>query len=173
MRGIKAAGRWRWGGVAAWLLAALIGVWTTVPAAVAGEAESMLDPALEARIKHLEEELRCLVCQGQSIAESDSGFAHDIRTEIVNKMREGKSDQEIIDFLVQRYGDFILFRPPVKSTTALLWAGPLILLVCGGALMVVLILRQRRAPRQELSTEEVRQAESLLGVEDTKGKGGS
>lgn len=160
-------------GVAAWLLAALIGAAGVLPGALAGEAESLLDPALEARIKHLESELRCLVCQGQSIAESDSGFAHDIRAEIVTMMNAGKSDPEIIDFLVQRYGDFILFRPPVKSTTALLWAGPLVLLAVGGALMVVLILRQRRAPRQELSAEEVRQAESLLGVEESKDKGGS
>jgi cytochrome c-type biogenesis protein CcmH len=160
-------------GMAGLLLAALLGAPGVLPAAVAGEAASLLDPALEARIKHLESGLRCLVCQGQSIAESDSGFAHDIRTEIVNKMNAGKSDQEIIDFLVQRYGDFILFRPPVKSTTALLWAGPLILLLAGGTLMVVLILRQRRAPRQELSAEQARQAESLLGIGDSEGKGGS
>ncbi|MCC6303332.1 MAG: cytochrome c-type biogenesis protein CcmH [Gammaproteobacteria bacterium] len=159
---------------AAWLLIALIGAWVAPPpAAIAGEAVSLLDPALETRIKHLEEELRCLVCQGQSIAESDSGFAHDIRAEIVSMMRAGKSDREIIDFLVQRYGDFILFRPPVKSTTALLWAGPLILLAVGVVLMAVMILRQRRAPRPELSAEEVRRAESLLGVEEAKDKGGS
>lgn len=159
---------------AAWLLIALIGAWVAPPpAAIAGEAVSLLDPALETRIKHLEEELRCLVCQGQSIAESDSGFAHDIRAEIVSMMRTGKSDREIIDFLVQRYGDFILFRPPVKSTTALLWAGPLILLAVGVVLMAVMILRQRRAPRPELSAEEVRRAESLLGVEEAKDKGGS
>lgn len=159
---------------AGWLLAALIGVWAAPPpAAIAGEAESLLDPALETRIKHLEGELRCLVCQGQSIAESDSGFAHDIRAEIVSMMRAGKSDREIIDFLVQRYGDFILFRPPVKSTTALLWSGPLILLVVGVVLLAVMILRQRRAPRPELSTEEVQRAEFLLGVEESKDKGGS
>lgn len=156
------------------LLAALAGAWSAPPAlAVGGEAESLIDPALEARIRHLEEELRCLVCQGQSIAESDSGFAHDIRAEILTRMREGKSDQEIIDFLVERYGDFILFRPPVKSTTALLWAGPLILLAVGAVFMVVIILRQRRTPRPELSVEEVRRAESLLGVEEAKDKGGS
>lgn len=156
------------------LLAALVGAWSAPPArAVGGEAESLIDPALEARIRHLEEELRCLVCQGQSIAESDSGFAHDIRAEILTRMRAGKSDQEIIDFLVERYGDFILFRPPVKSTTALLWAGPLILLAVGAVFMVVIILRQRRAPRPELSVEEVRRAESLLGVEEAKDKGGS
>jgi len=157
------------GAVAAWLLAGLL----AVGGALAGEAQSLLDPALESRIRHLEEELRCLVCQGQSIAESDSGFAHDIRSEIERMMRAGKSDQEIIDFLVQRYGDFILFRPPVKSITVLLWAGPLVLLAIGGAFMAALIVRQRRAPRRELSAEEVRQAESLLGVEGSRDKGGS
>jgi cytochrome c-type biogenesis protein CcmH len=144
-----------------------------LPAALAGEARSLLDPALEARIKNLESELRCLVCQGQSIAESDSGFAQDIRSEIESMMRAGRSDQEIIDFLVQRYGDFILFRPPVKSTTALLWAGPLVLLAIGGAFVVVLIVRQRRAPKQELSADQVRQAESLLGIDGSKDKGGT
>jgi cytochrome c-type biogenesis protein CcmH len=159
---------------AALLLTALVGAWSAPPAlAAGGEAESMIDPALETRIRDLEEELRCLVCQGQSIAESDSGFAHDIRTEIVTMMNAGKSDQEIIDFLVERYGDFILFRPPVKSTTALLWAGPLILLAVGAVFMAVIILRQRRAPRPQLSAEEVRRAESLLGVKESKDKGGS
>jgi cytochrome c-type biogenesis protein CcmH len=157
------------GGAAAWLLAGLLGA----GCALANEAQPLLDPALEARIKHLEDELRCLVCQGQSIAESDSAFAHDIRKEIESMMRAGKSDQEVIDFLVQRYGDFILFRPPVKSITALLWAGPLVLLAIGGAFMAVLIVRQRRAPRQDLSAEEVRQAESLLGIEASRDKGGS
>lgn len=160
------------GVAAAWLLALSLG-WCALPAALAGEAQPLLDPALEARIKNLEEELRCLVCQGQSIAESDSGFAQDVRREIESMMRAGRSDREIVDFLVQRYGDFILFRPPVKSTTALLWAGPLVLLAIGGAIAIVLIRRQRRAPRQELSAEQVRQAESLLGVEGSKDKAGS
>jgi cytochrome c-type biogenesis protein CcmH len=172
MRG-RSAGRGGRGVVASWLLAGLLGASCALPSALAGEAQPLLDPALEARIKHLEEELRCLVCQGQSIAESDSGFAQDIRREIESMMRAGKSDPEIIDFLVQRYGDFILFRPPVKSTTALLWAGPLVLLAIGGAFAVVLVMRQRRAPRQELSAEQVRQAESLLGVEGSKDKGGT
>ncbi|MCC6209329.1 MAG: cytochrome c-type biogenesis protein CcmH [Gammaproteobacteria bacterium] len=156
-----------------WLLAALLGVWGMSSAALAGEAVPLLDPALEARVKHLEEGLRCLVCQGQSVAESDSGFSQDIRAEILSKMREGKSDQEITDFLVERYGDFILFSPPVKSTTALLWAGPLILLAVAALFMVVMILRQRREPRSKLSAEEVRRAESLLGIDEAKDKGGS
>lgn len=157
---------------AALLLGAMLAGGCAGAALAAREAEPMLDPVLETRIKDMEEELRCLVCQGQSIAESDSEFAQDIRREIERMMKQGKSDGEVIDFLVERYGDFILFRPPVKSTTALLWIGPLVLFVAGAAVMLVLIRRQRRAP-QDLSAEEIRAAESLLGIDDAREKGGS
>ncbi len=132
------------------------------------------DPEMQARMKRLEYELRCLVCQAESIAESHSEFAQDIRREVARMMKEGMSDQEIRQFLVDRYGDFILFRPPVKSTTMLLWAGPLLLLSIGVVVIGVILLRRRRteagAPR--LSEEDHRRASALLTAGEGKGEGG-
>ena len=102
-------------------------------AVVAKEAESVIsDPVLEARMASLTSELRCLVCQGESLYDSHSDFAKDMRAKILGLMEQGMSDDEIRDFLVERYGDFILFRPPLNSTTVLLWFGPVFLLLAGG-----------------------------------------
>lgn len=99
----------------------------------AGEAKPLAeDPALEARLKAMSQELRCLVCQNQTLADSNAPLAEDLRREIRTQMREGKSDQEVIDYLVARYGDFVRYRPPVNSNTALLWFGPFLLLIIGG-----------------------------------------
>jgi cytochrome c-type biogenesis protein CcmH len=97
---------------------------------------------LDARLKKLEEELRCLVCQNQSLAESNAPLAEDLRREVRALAVAGKSDDEIKQFLVARYGDFVLYNPPVKSTTWLLWFGPFVLLA-GGALVWWAILRRR------------------------------
>lgn len=99
--------------------------------------------AVEQRMIKLSEELRCLVCQNQSLADSNAGLAVDLRREIRVMIVEGKKDKEIVDFLVQRYGDFVLYRPPVKSTTALLWFGPFVLLLIG-AIALYLQLKRRR-----------------------------
>jgi len=126
------------------------------------------DPVIEARLMTLSADLRCLVCQNQSLAASDSDFAHDVRREMRTMMKQGKSDDEIIDFLVQRFGDFILFKPPVKSYTALLWFGPLLLLVVG-ATVLILVLRRRTREGGEvavLSAEDHRRAEALLTGRD-------
>ncbi len=138
----------------------------------ANEAQPLVDnPAFEARLASLGKQLRCLVCQGQSIAESDSGFANDIKREMLRLMKEGRSDSEIIDFLVQRYGDFILFRPPMKTSTALLWLGPfLLLLIAGSVLFVTLQRRRRLAAEGGLSDEEMRRAEALLHDNDDGNK---
>lgn len=129
------------------------------------------DPATISRIKNLEAELRCLVCQAQSIAESDSDFAQDIRREIDRMVAEGGSDQDIKDFLVERYGEFILYRPPLQSTTLLLWAGPGILLLVGaGALGVVLARRRRAGGAAGLTAEDRQRAEALLAAMEGKGK---
>ena len=101
------------------------------------------DRAEEERFQTLVEELRCLVCQNQNLMDSDAGLAGDLRREVFDLMRSGKSDAEIRDFLVQRYGDFVLYRPPVKRTTWLLWFGPAALLV--GAGFVVMRLARRRS----------------------------
>lgn len=100
------------------------------------------DPALDARLKALEGELRCLVCQNQSLAESNAPLAEDLRREVRELAVAGKSDTEIKQYLVARYGDFVLYNPPVKSTTWLLWFGPFMLLA-GGAIVWWLIARRR------------------------------
>lgn len=100
------------------------------------------DSALDARLKRLEEELRCLVCQNQSLADSSAPLAEDLRREVRGLAVAGKNDDEIKQFLVARYGDFVLYRPPVKSTTWLLWFGPFVLLA-GGAVVWWLVARRR------------------------------
>jgi cytochrome c-type biogenesis protein CcmH len=112
-------------------------------AAQAKEAQALAEnPALEARMLAITAELRCLVCQNQSVADSHSGLAADLRREVREMLAQGKSDQEVRDFMTQRYGDFILYRPPVRSSTALLWYGPAALAVIG-LLVLVGILRRR------------------------------
>jgi cytochrome c-type biogenesis protein CcmH len=109
----------------------------------------LADPVLEARAKSLQKELRCLVCQGQSIDESNAPLATDLRRLIREQMAAGRTDDQIKDFLVARYGVFVLMNPPVRGDTALLWFGPLFLLAAGGAVIGITILRARR----RLSTE--------------------
>lgn len=113
--------------------------------ALAGvEVRQFPDPKLETRYHHLIEELRCLVCQNQSLADSNADLAEDLRSEVYTMLLAGKSDQEIVDFLVSRYGDFVLYRPPLKTTTALLWLGPFIAMALGALTLWQLI--RRRSP---------------------------
>jgi cytochrome c-type biogenesis protein CcmH len=104
-----------------------------VNVALAGEAKPLADdPVIEARLKTMSSELRCLVCQNTTLADSTAPLAEDLRKEIREQMRAGKSDQEVVDYLVARYGDFVRYRPPVNNETALLWFGPFLLLLIGG-----------------------------------------
>jgi len=100
------------------------------------------DAALDARLKKLEMELRCLVCQNQTLADSDASLAGDLRREVRALAVAGKSDAEIKDYLVARYGDFVLYNPPVKTVTWLLWFGPLLLLVAGGGIWLIVVRRR-------------------------------
>lgn len=110
--------------------------------AVAKEAQPMAeDPVLEAKVMRIAEELRCLVCQNETIAASHADLAVDLRKQIRQKLQQGQSEQQILDFMVQRYGDFVLYRPPVKSSTWLLWGGPFLLL---GVALLALIMNIRR-----------------------------
>jgi cytochrome c-type biogenesis protein CcmH len=138
-------------------LLALTPVWAKEAAPVAE------DPEIEKRMTTLSEDLRCLVCQNETIAASRADFANDLRREIREQMQAKKSDKEIVDFLVARYGDFVLYRPPVKSTTLLLWFGPFIFLL-GGAIALLVYLKQRRRQIQEpqLSDQELKHTEDLL-----------
>jgi cytochrome c-type biogenesis protein CcmH len=118
---------------------------------------------LDKRAAALEEELRCLVCQNQTIADSHAGLASDLRREVREQLAQGKSEQEVLDFMVQRYGDFVLYRPPVKSSTWLLWFGPF-LLVAAGALLLISRLRaaRTRVAGVQPSEEQLQRARALL-----------
>ena len=137
----------------------------TAPWALAKEAApAAADPALEQRVMALSAELRCLVCQNQTIADSSAPLAEDLRNQVREKMRQGASDNQILDYMVARYGDFVLYRPPLKLTTVLLWFGPLLLLAGGFAVLVRRVLR--RQPEQDLemnASERKRAAELLAG----------
>jgi cytochrome c-type biogenesis protein CcmH len=125
----------------------------TFTATYAGQAKPLADdPALEARLKTMSQELRCLVCQNSTLADSDAPLAADLRNEIRTQMRAGKSDQEIIDYLVARYGDFVRYRPPVNSNTALLWFGPFLLLLIGGFVLYRALKKQ--AGGQDIQPED-------------------
>ncbi len=150
------------------LLASLLGcvlAWALVGSASAKEAVPMSnDPALEARVLKIAEELRCLVCQNETIAASHADLAVDLRKQIRLKLAAGESQQQIIDFMVARYGDFVLYRPPLKATTVLLWLGPFVLLVVAALLMAMNIRRRRRGVMpQEWSQEQAQRARALLG----------
>jgi cytochrome c-type biogenesis protein CcmH len=122
------------------------------------------DPAVEQRLANLSQELRCLVCQNETLADSRADLAEDLRREIREQIRAGKSDQEIISFLTQRYGEFILYRPPVKPKTYLLWFGPFVLLLVGLAILFRYVKRRRNLiPEQPLSNADHRRAQELLG----------
>ncbi|QOJ21891.1 MAG: cytochrome c-type biogenesis protein CcmH [Gammaproteobacteria bacterium] len=128
------------------------------------------DPVVEKRMLTLTENLRCLVCQNETIADSRADFSNDIRREIREQIKANKTDLEIIQFLVDRYGDFVLYNPPMKATTILLWFGPAALLLFG-LISLVIYLRRRRVQIEEvsLSQAELEKAEALLN-EDKKGK---
>jgi cytochrome c-type biogenesis protein CcmH len=127
------------------------------------------DPVAARRAVQLSEQLRCLVCQNQSIAESNADLAVDLRRQINEQIAAGRTDGEIVDFMVQRYGDFVLYRPPFKAATLLLWLGPALLLLAGlWALARVLRSRNRAADERPLSDEERARAARLLGGEPPK-----
>ncbi len=119
------------------------------------------------RIRQLEEKLRCLVCQNQTLADSGAELAGDLRKQVREQVAAGKSDDEIIEFLVQRYGDFVRYEPPFKATTALLWIGPFVLLLAAGATLIVVLRRRRNAPEElALTPDDKRVVERVLGPQD-------
>jgi cytochrome c-type biogenesis protein CcmH len=130
----------------------------------AGEAKDMADdPVLEKRMIALAQNLRCLVCQNESLASSHSELAEDLRREVREQIQKGMTDQQIIDYLVSRYGDFVLFDPPVKSYTLLLWYGPFVLLLAGLAgLIFQLRKRKNKIPEARLSDEDAQHAAAML-----------
>ena len=132
------------------------------------------NPALEARVMAIAEELRCLVCQNETIAASHADLAVDLRSQIRIKLTQGQSQRQILDFMVERYGDFVLYRPPLKATTVLLWVGPFALLLVAGSLLVANIRRRRGIEQTgELSEDEQRRARQLLGDTDDEAAAGA
>jgi cytochrome c-type biogenesis protein CcmH len=134
----------------------------------AEEAKDMAaDPVLEKRMIGLADKLRCLVCQNESLASSHAELAEDLRREVRELMKKGMSDDEIKDYLVARYGDFVLYEPPVKRYTLLLWFGPFVLLIAGlVGLMLQLRKRKKQAPETQLTAEESQRAADLLNSKD-------
>lgn len=121
------------------------------------------DPAIEARMVNLATDLRCLVCQNESLAGSHAELAEDLRREIRDQMKQGKSDKEVVTYLTDRYGDFVLYRPPFRSYTLLLWLGPVVFLGIGGVAWF-LTLRRRRSLKatDQVSAASLKQAADLL-----------
>ncbi len=132
----------------------------------AAEAEpTAFDPIAHQRVVEVSEQLRCLVCQNQSIAESNAELAVDLRNQVIEQVKAGKTNKEIIDFMVERYGDFVLYKPPFKMTTAILWLGPLALFVIGVGAFYVNLRRRKRLVEEAvkpLSKEEQALASDLL-----------
>lgn len=145
-------------------------IWLLPTAVLAQEARPLgEDPAVEARLKQLAVELRCLVCQNQTLADSNAPLAEDLRREVREMIAKDMTDDQIVDFLVTRYGDFVRYRPPLKTTTWLLWAGPFLLLAAGATVLTVSLRRRaQEAEENTLSQEQRTRAAQLL-----EGKGGS
>lgn len=120
-------------------------------------------PAQEEQYQTLIRELRCTVCQNQSLVDSNAGLARDLRRNIYRMIREGQGQEQITDYMVSRYGDFVLYRPPVQPNTYLLWFGPFLFLMVGVLVLVTVIGRQRRAADTGLTPEERARLEALTG----------
>jgi len=132
--------------------------------------DAAADPALEARMMRIATELRCLVCQNQTIADSNAALALDLRNQIRTQIAEGRSDAQIRDYMVERYGDFVLYRPPLKASTLALWLGPAALLVAGAFVFWGVVRRRRVEPAAAPGAEDARRIEALLSEESPAGQ---
>src|SRR5437773_1500682 len=130
---------------------------------LAKEAQPNEDPQIEQRMKALTEQLRCLVCQNETLADSRADLAEDLRKQIREQIKAGKTDPEILAFLTDRYGDFVLYKPPVKKTTYLLWFGPFVLLIAGTGVLYRYLKQRRETIKEEpLTAAEQKRAEEIL-----------
>ncbi len=154
-----------------WLVLSVLIVLTPGPAAAVDPREILDDPALETRAREISKGLRCVVCQNQSIDESDATLARDLRVLVRERLSAGDSDQDVIDYVVSRYGEFVLLKPPFKMATLALWAGPLVIGLTALAALIAFFRRQRRrapsAAPAPLSAAERRELEALLGKDKT------
>jgi cytochrome c-type biogenesis protein CcmH len=154
---------------ALFLLPALLLACTLVArgALAADAVPTEMDPGKAARAVKLAEKLRCLVCQNQTILDSNAELANDLRAQIREQIAAGRTDDEILSFMVTRYGDFVLYQPPFKPTTVLLWLGPA-LLVLGGGFVLIRNLRRRPAAETPMSDDERDRARRLLDQDERK-----
>ena len=148
------------------LISACLAISLFVTGAILSAQESRpvaADPALEKKVITLSNELRCLVCQNQTIADSNAELAVDLRNQVRKQLSEGKSDREILDYMVQRYGEFVLYRPPLSYKTILLWAGPFALLLIAMFILIQQIrLRHKRLASEEFDQTDLSRARKLL-----------
>lgn len=145
-----------------YLSACLLALLMILPVAAREATPMASDPALEARVMVIAEELRCLVCQNETIAASHADLAVDLRAQIRSKLAQGQTSQQILDFMVERYGDFVLYRPPLKPLTLLLWVGPFVLLLLAAGVLALNVRRLRRSSTEALSPAELQRARQLL-----------
>ncbi len=131
----------------------------------AGTVFAADDATLDKRVMDLSAELRCLVCQNQTLADSNADLAVDLRRQIRDQLGSGKSERDVLDFMVQRYGDFVLYRPPLKASTVLLWAGPFLLLLLG---VVLLVRKVRSTNRQDPPLSEAQRTRAAALIEPRK-----
>lgn len=162
----------------AWLLQALVIGAVAGAAASAAQAQAQAqvpaqvqaqrmpeqpgDLALEARVMAVAEELRCLVCQNETIAASHADLAKDLRAQIRSQLQQGQSPAQVLDFMVSRYGEFVLYRPPLKASTLALWGGPFVLLLAAGGWLVLRLRQGARHREATLSPEELRRVQQLM-----------
>jgi cytochrome c-type biogenesis protein CcmH len=132
---------------------AVLGLALPAPAAAREAAPATADPALEARVMRVASELRCLVCQNETIAGSHAELAVDLRNQVREMLRQGQTEQQVFDYMTARYGDFVLYRPPVKSSTAVLWYGPAALLLVAVAVLILIVRRRTKLPPERFEPE--------------------
>ena len=158
---------------AAFVALALTLAATVTPVLAVQPGEMLADPALEARARTLSAELRCMVCQNQSIDDSDAELAHDLRVLVRERLAAGDTDAQVLDFVVARYGEFVLLKPRFSARNALLWGTPVLLLVAGGVFALVASRSKRRSETEKLSEEEKAELSRILADGGSKRPGAS
>lgn len=148
------------------LVAAMFVIVAAMPVRAVEPDEMLADPALEERARDISRHLRCLVCQNQSIDDSNADLARDLRILVRERLKAGDTDEEVIDFIVARYGEFVLLKPPVKDETLPLWLGPFALVLVGAIAIALYYARRRAAAPPPLSADERKRLDELLGGKD-------
>ena len=148
----------------AWLICVAISLMVNFQTSIAqNEAKPLAEnPELENKVKEITQELRCLVCQNESIADSHADLANDLRNQVRDKLLQNQSKQQIIDYMVARYGDFVLYKPPLKASTWALWLSPFLLIVIGFLVLRKQIIGLRSTPPAQMTAEEIAKAQALL-----------